>query len=202
MERPLRSEHLEALLLRLSSDREQAGRRYEEIRRGLITMFGYRGCVRPDELTDVTLDRAARRLFEMGSAFEGDPTRFIYGVAWNVARESFKRAPPLPLPDSWELPEKTAHRSEDGERRDACLDRCLETLEGVERGLVLSYYEQEKSAKIRHRSELAGQHGLSPNALRLRIHRITGRLRQCVFDCVANPQAPAPTRWSSERAAG
>src|SRR5262245_63354455 len=101
MERPLRSEQLEALLLRLSPDREQAGQRYEQLRRGLITVFGYRGCASPDELADETLDRASRRLLELGSAFEGsDPTRFVYGVAWNVARESFKRSPLLPLPDA------------------------------------------------------------------------------------------------------
>jgi len=188
MERPLRSEQLEALLLRLSPDREQAGQRYEQLRRGLITVFGYRGCATPDELADETLDRASRRLLELGSAFEGsDPTRFVYGVAWNVARESFKRSPLLPLPDAWELPERTATRSEASVARDACLDRCLETLDVSERSLVLSYYEQEKGAKIRHRSALAGQHGLSPNALRLRIHRITSRLRECVFACVDDP---------------
>jgi len=48
MGRPLRSEQLEALLQRLGPDREQAGLRYEQLRRGLITVFGYRNCEHPD----------------------------------------------------------------------------------------------------------------------------------------------------------
>ncbi|MFI4943207.1 MAG: hypothetical protein ACHP85_08085 [Burkholderiales bacterium] len=199
MGRPLRSEQLEALLQRLGPDREQAGVRYEQLRRSLITVFGYRGCSGPDELADETLDRAGRRLLEMGTAFEGnDPTRFVFGVAANVARESYKRRPTLPLPETWEVPDRPAVGLEDDELRERCLDQCLERLEDSERSLVLGYYEGEKSAKIRHRSTLASEQGVSPNALRLRIHRITTRLRECVFECVG--KAPLP-RWSAGRAA-
>ena len=199
MGRTLRSEQLEALLLRLGPDREQAGLRYEQLRRSLITVFGYRNCEHPDELADATLDRAARRLLEMGTAFQGsDPTRFVFGVAWNVARESFKRRPALPLPETWELPDKPAVGIGDDAQRERCLDQCLERLEDSERSLVLEYYEGEKSAKIRNRSTLAGERGMSSNALRLRIHRITVRLRECVFECVGNASQP---RWSSGRSA-
>ena len=185
MGRTLRSEQLEALLQRLGPDREQAGLRYEQLRRSLITVFGYRRCAGSEELADETLDRAARRLLEMGTDFRGsDPTPFVFGVAWNVARESFKRRTPVPFPDGWEVPDAGATDLEDAEVRERCLERCLGMLADAERSLALDYYREEKSAKIRHRSALARELGLSRNALRIKIYRITQGLRDCVFRCV------------------
>jgi DNA-directed RNA polymerase specialized sigma24 family protein len=70
------------------------------------------------------------------------------------------------------------------ERERACLDRCLDRLASAERRIVLGYFEGERGARIRKRSELARELGVSLNALRLRIHRVTGRLRECVVRCV------------------
>jgi hypothetical protein len=191
MSEPLRREQFEALLQRLAPDRQLAGKRYEQLRRRLLSLFEYRGCAHAEELADETLDRAARRLQEMGDDFVGsDPSRFVYGVAWNVARESFRRPRTIPLPDRWEgrrpapFPE-----DEDGERERACLDRCLALFGSDERSLVLGYFEGEKGARIARRSTLARELGISPNALRLKIHRLTGRLRDCVIQCV-NERGP------------
>jgi DNA-directed RNA polymerase specialized sigma24 family protein len=179
----LRSEQFEALLQRLGPDRDFAGTRYEQLRRRLVTVFEYRRCSHPEELADQTLDRAARRLQEIGSDFVGsDPTRFVFGVAWNVARESFRHPSALPLPEKWEGVDPGG-RGDDEDRERACLDRCLERLSAPERDLVLGYHQGEKSARIRRRSELARELELSPNALRLRIHRITSSLRECIVDC-------------------
>jgi DNA-directed RNA polymerase specialized sigma24 family protein len=189
MEHPLRPEHWEALLRRLGPDREVAGARYEALRRRLVHVFAYRGCDHPEELADETLDRSGRKLQEMGSGFVGeDPSRFVFGVAWNVARESFRRPSTVPLPDAWERPGPPAPEAEEDEAEleKACLDRCLGGLSSADRCLVLGYHEEEKSARIRRRSALARELGLSPNGLRLRIHRITGRLRDCVVRCVAS----------------
>jgi DNA-directed RNA polymerase specialized sigma24 family protein len=187
MSEPLRREHFEALLQRLAPDRELAGMRYEQLRSRLLSLFQYRGCAHVEELADEALDRAARRLQEMGDDFVGtDPARFVYGVAWNVARESFRRRPTIPLPDGWEGREASALPGEvDLERERACLDRCLELFGPAERSLLLGYFEGEKSARIERRSTLAQELGISPNALRLKIHRLTGRLRECVVRCVS-----------------
>jgi len=179
----LRSEQFEALLQRLGPDREFAGTRYQELRRRLVTVFEYRRCSQPEELADQTLDRAARKLLEMGSEFVGsDPARFVFGVAWNVARESFRRPSTLPLPERWEAVSPVASEADD-ERERACLDRCLEELAAPDRDLILGYHQGEKSARIRRRSELARERGQSPNALRLKVHRITGGLRECIVHC-------------------
>lgn len=130
MSEPLSPEQFDTLLQRLGPDRELAGTRYEQLRRRLVSLFHYRGCPHPEELADETLDRAARRLEEMGTEFVGsDPARFVYGVAWNVARESFRRRSTVPLPERWEGPGPTEPPgAEDEERERACLDRCLDRL--------------------------------------------------------------------------
>ena len=185
MAAPLRSEQFEALLQQLGPDRDLAGTRYEQLRRRLLSVFEYRRCPHPEELADQTLDRVARRIQEMGSEFEGsDPARYVFGVAWNVARESYRYRPTVPLPESWEKPLPATPTVEDDEREHDCLDRCLGELAPPERRLLLGYHQGDKSAKIRRRSELASEHGLSPNALRLKIHRLTGRLRECVTQCL------------------
>jgi DNA-directed RNA polymerase specialized sigma24 family protein len=184
MSAPLRSEQFEALLQHLGQDRDFAGTRYEQLRRRLVVVFEYRRCHHPEELADETLDRVARKLQEMGSEFEGtDPARFVFGVAWNIARESYRRRPTVPLPERWEETASTTPTTEDDEPERACLDRCLEELASPERDLVLGYHQGERSARIRRRSVLAAELGLSPNALRLKIHRLTALLRGCVIQC-------------------
>jgi DNA-directed RNA polymerase specialized sigma24 family protein len=185
MSEPLRSEQFDALLHRLGPDREAAGSRYEQLRRRLVVLFGYRRCPNPEDLADETLDRAARRLEQLGDDFVGsDPACYVYGVAWNVARESFRRISTVPLPDRWER-SGAPPDGDEVELRAKCLERCLDRLTPGERKLILGYHEGERSSRIRRRSELAAELEMSPNALRLRIHRLTARLRECVVDCMA-----------------
>jgi hypothetical protein len=185
MSESLRSEQFEALLQQLGPNREEAAACYEQLRRRLMTVFEYRRCYPAEELADETLDRVARKVQEMGSRFDGsDPARYVFGVAWNVARESFRRLAPIPLPDAWDGPSLTSSGGDDDQLEHTCLDRCLERLAASERDLLLSYHQGERGALIRHRSKLAGEQGLSPNALRLKIHRLTGRLRECIARCL------------------
>jgi DNA-directed RNA polymerase specialized sigma24 family protein len=189
MPESLRSEAFEALLRQLGPDRELAGARYEQLRRRLTAVFEYRHCRDAAELADETLDRAARKIEQMDGRFEGDdPARFVFGVAWNVARESFRRPSPAALPDRWDTLLAAAATTDDPEREHECLDRCLQRLDAAERDLVLEYHQGERSARIRRRSEIAGEQGLSPNALRIRIHRLTARLRECVARCLGGPE--------------
>ncbi len=184
MSEPLRPEQFETLLQRLGPDREAAATRYEQLRRRLIAVFEYRRCHHAEELADETLDRVARKLQELRDEFTGsDPSRYVFGVAWNVARESYRRPATLPLPETWERPASAA-KEEDDELENACLDRCLEKLDAGDKRLALEYHEGQGGAKVRLRSELARQLGLSQNALRLKIHRVTARLRECVLQCV------------------
>jgi DNA-directed RNA polymerase specialized sigma24 family protein len=186
MPEPIGGEPFEGLLLRLAPDRESAGLRYEELRRRLVAVFEYRRCPHPEELADETLDRAARRLAQLGDDFVGsDPARFVFGVAWNVARESYRRPVAVALPEGWDdRVASTTPSDEAADLDEACLEACLGRLSAADRDLVLGYHTGERSDRIRGRSDIARDLGLSPNALRLKVHRLTARLRECVIGCV------------------
>ena len=187
MTHALNPEQFEVLLRQLGPDRDLAGARYEQLRRRLITILTYRGCTHPEEVADETMDRVARRLSEVPPGTEiGDPTRFVFGVAWNVAREWIRRQRTVPLPDGWDPadPDQAEVLAPASDLGHGCLDRCLRCLPRQDKEVVLTYYQEEGLAKIRHRAMVARQLKVSQNALRLKIHRITLRLRECVFHCV------------------
>lgn len=176
--RALTQGEFDALLDWLDPEREQAGRRYEEIRRRLIKIFACRGCHEPEDLADETINRVAGKVGEVAKTYEGDPALYFYGVANKVHLESLrKKASHLPPPP--------ASQSDELEREHDCLDRCMSHLPPENRALVLQYYQEEKGAKIQHRQALAEQLGIALNALRIRAHRIRTTLRQCVQNCIA-----------------
>jgi hypothetical protein len=60
----------------------------------------------------------------------------------------------------------------------------LVTLDATSRALVLDYYQDDRRDKINHRKELADQHGIALQTLRMRVHRIRSILQHCVFECL------------------
>jgi DNA-directed RNA polymerase specialized sigma24 family protein len=186
----LRAEEFEALLRQLGPDRDWAGARYEQLRQRLVMVFTYRGCPNAEELADETMDRVAHRLAERPGEFEGgDPTKFILGVAWNVAHESFRRRRAVALPEDWDPVDPQDPAEEDGSAdRQECLEGCLVRLPVKHQELLLQYYAEDKRARIMGRSSLARQLAMTPNALRLKIHRMTIALRTCAFACMKAKQ--------------
>lgn len=175
----LTPEAFQKLLTFLSPDLEEAGRRYEEIRRRLITIFTCRGSSRPEELADETIDRVAKKVEEIGKTYVGNPSLYFYGVARKVFLESVRKKPhPLPLPEETPALEK--------ELENECLEQCMQQLIPRNRELILEYYRCDRSAKIRYRKELAEKMDVALNALRIRAHRIRSNLQKCVFHCLEN----------------
>lgn len=181
----LTGESFDLLLAWLDSDRELAGEKYEQIRRGLIKIFVCRGCRDAEDLADETINRVSSRLNEIEPNFIGkfeEKVRYFYGVAKKVQLESqrTKPSPPPPLPqqDTIEI-----------EREYDCLEKCMQQLPPGNRELVLNYYHEEKRAKIDHRRKLAEQLGIAVNALRIRAHRIRHALEECVRNCVSEATA-------------
>lgn len=174
----LTQESFTALLAWLHPDPNEAGKKYEDIRRRLIKIFGCRGCCEPEDLADESINRVIIRLKDIADSFTGDPALYFYGVANKVHQEYVRRRPvPVPpLPDA---------EPDDLERDYACLEKCLDTLTPANRELMIEYYREEKRAKIEHRKQLADQLGLALNALRIRAHRIRTVLQQCVQKCLA-----------------
>lgn len=176
----------------LDADREQAGRRYESIRRGLIAIFNFRGCSGAEDLADETINRAIRQLPSIESSYEGDPAKYIQGIARFVALEYFNRQakkeagpPPEDIPD----PSQTVALDEEDEREELsrCLRHCLKKLKPEKRKMFILYYREGNRLNREHRKALAEQLGCSINALRIQMHRLNEELRQCITDCRGQP---------------
>jgi RNA polymerase sigma factor (sigma-70 family) len=178
----LTQESFDALLAWLDPQRDQAGRKYEEIRLRLIKIFTCRGCCEPEDLADETINRVIKKLIEIESSYSGDPSRYFYGVANKVHLEYLRRRPAQPPPPGLE-------DTEGVEREYECLERCIRKLTPDNRQLVLQYYQDEKRAKIDHRRQLADQLGIALNALRIRAHRIRASLQECVQTCLKEAAA-------------
>jgi DNA-directed RNA polymerase specialized sigma24 family protein len=172
----LTQESFDALLNWLDPRRDEAGVKYENIRLRLIKIFTCRGCLEPEDLADETINRVSKKLPDIQGSYEGDPTRYFYGVANKVHMEYVRRKPP-PVPPVTE-------NSEEIEKEYECLEKCMERLKPEHRGLVQDYYHDEKRTRIDHRKKLADQLGIALNALRIRAHRIRLSLYECVQDCV------------------
>jgi len=172
----------DSLLAWLDPDREEAGRKYEFIRRRLIKIFTCRGRPDAEELADETINRVILKAPDVVKEYAGDPALYFYGVAQKILLESLRKRPPLFVPPP------TA-RTEEIEQEHECLERCLERLPPGNCELVLEYYRNDKRAKINHRKELAERLGIAPNALRIRAHRIRALLQQCVQTCLEREPA-------------
>jgi DNA-directed RNA polymerase specialized sigma24 family protein len=165
-------------LVWLHPDRDEAAKKYEEIRRRLIKMFESRGCTEAEDLADETFDRVVRKVPEIAETYVGDPALYCYGVGRKVRLERCHRPrPPVPPPVP---PSDDPHKKE---LRDACLEECMKELPPDDRRLALLYYTGDGRAKIERRQKLAEELGGS-NALRIRMYRIRTMLHVCISRCL------------------
>ena len=180
----LTQEAFDGLLASLGPDRDSAADRYLEIRRNLVRLFEWRGCFTPEEYADETLNRCARKIGE------GDEIRdlgtYSIGVArmlWReMGRERAREARPLAqTPEPHVVPPETGGELE---ARAECLRGCLAQLSPENRDLILSYYQGDRSEKIRKRKGLTQLFGLPAGTLRMRALRIRQALQLCTENCL------------------
>ncbi|HKQ08060.1 MAG TPA: hypothetical protein VJ464_23240 [Blastocatellia bacterium] len=188
-------ESFDTLLAFLNPDRDLAADEYERIRKKLVAFFECRGCHFPEDLTDVTINRVAKRISEGVEIHTTKPSAYFFGVAYKVLQESWSdpSVKSLSLDDSSSQIRLIEKLTASGEaeapppapdREMECLEQCLEQISSANRKLIIQYYQNVGGAKIRHRKQLAGQLGISGNALRIQALRIRKRLEQCVTDCL------------------
>jgi DNA-directed RNA polymerase specialized sigma24 family protein len=181
----LTPEGFEALLAQLDPDRERAGQRYETIRRKLVRLFEWRGCTAPEDLTDETFNRVARRMAEGIELRSNDPYGYFCGVAHLVYKEVLRRSQrehrALESGD-WPPPGCCSDLEEPPDRRLECLRHCLGLLPRGKRDLVLRYHQSQ--GKIDNRQALARELDIPLNALRIRVHRLRRKLEDCVAQCL------------------
>ena len=166
----------------LSPDRDEAARKYEEIRKKIVRFFVQKGWPDPDTLFDITVDRVVK-IVDRGDVYS-TPLALFIGVATNIDLEERKKPVAGPIGDKdFPAPEPdrdiTLH-----ERRLVCMEQCMNQLPENDRDLTIQYHDGKGRARINARKLLAGEHGGS-NSLRIKVFRIGARLRTCIDDCLA-----------------
>jgi RNA polymerase sigma factor (sigma-70 family) len=181
-ENAITQEDFEVLLSWLDRNRDDAGQKYEKIRRRLIRIFIGRGCFEAEELADETINRVTQKVPTLTGSYVGDPVPYFYSVAnkihleWLRKQKKLNRLQSLP-PDNHAEPESEAEYE--------CLEACLKTLPASQQQLIVEYYGKEKSAKIENRRTLAEKLEISVSALQVKAFRIRVRLKECVQNCIA-----------------
>ena len=169
----------EALLKWLGPTRDEGAHKYEVVRTRLIRIFMKKGCTDPEELADTTINLVMSKLPTILPTYVGDPAHYFCGVARNVYFD-YRRRKEITVEATATTPAFDLILDKARE----CLRLCLSELPDDQRELVLDYYVDEKTARIRSRQQLALELGLSVNALRIRAHRIRAGLEKCVTECI------------------
>lgn len=184
-DRAILPQSLDEILDWLNPDPEEAANIYVQLRHDLTKIFAWNRCSDPDGLTDEVFDRVGRKVNDVRPNYEGDPRLFFYGVARNLLKESPKKIKKQVSLEGTDLPaSEMAVADESARMREECLHTCLQELSAEKRELVLAYYAKEKQAKIDHRTEMARELGISVETLRVRVHRIRGKLEKCIERCL------------------
>jgi DNA-directed RNA polymerase specialized sigma24 family protein len=175
--RGLTQEGFDRLLRVLDDDREQAGERYEQLRRRLLLFFRARGVPQPEDRADDTLTVAAARM-DKGEVVE-NVEAYTLGIARLIALEGY-RADAQEREALRESALVTTAPADAPEERHQLFERCLAQLPGDQRDLILAYYGGPDGDRIAHRRRLAEQHAIPVNALRIRAHRIRQQLERAL----------------------
>jgi RNA polymerase sigma factor (sigma-70 family) len=181
----LTQDAFDRLLAALSANRDEAGEKYLLLRNNLVNFFEIRNVPRAEDSADEVLNRLARKL-ESGEALE-NPKTYALGIARMVALEA-RRIPEQTADE--ELPEIAAAPFNDDdeatqkESKLKCLEKCLGELSPENRGIIVGYYQGEKSGKIENRRKLADRLGIPQTALRNRAVRLRDKLEVCITDCL------------------
>lgn len=170
-------------LAQLDSDRQQAGMKYEALRRKLVKFFQWRGCTFPEDLADDTINRVARNL-EVGESIQ-HLAAYCVATARHVFLESLRTRRQEEALHAVTYPSSTPP---DEDPRQECLERCLRELSPENFQLIVQYYQGGEQTQIEARRNLATRLGIPPNALRIRAHRIRVRLQGCVENCMRRIQ--------------
>ena len=186
MERELTAQAFIRLLKRLGEDEEEAGKKYEDLRRTLMRYFEWRGAPFPEEHTDETFNRLARKL-DSGVDIR-DISDYSYEVARLVSLEALKkghtRNEQLDEVEHETVAPNTSEEMAEKEDRLTCLDDCLNALQSESRDLIMEYYLDEARGRIDRRKDLAARLGLRRDALSNRAQRLRDKLEQCVTRCL------------------
>ena len=134
----------------------------------LVFFFQHRGCSDPDDLTGEVFKRAYVKVTEGADTYAG-MNAYCFGIAQFLLKEQWRRQPTTELPDEIPVPVSHAPNHLFRMEQTILLDQVLDRLGEDERTLLIRYFHED-------RADLAAELGISPNSLRIRIHRILNKL--------------------------
>ncbi|MEO7658854.1 MAG: hypothetical protein ABIV48_04505 [Pyrinomonadaceae bacterium] len=173
-----------ALLLLFSEVPEEAGKKYEQIRNGLIRFFEFRGCHDAQTLADETINRVATKIDSFDAARNIKLTAFFYGFASNVLseyRRDSRREVPL---EEGRYEDRGEYVSDDvDDVLSDCLSVCMAKLDLEDKDLITQYFSCDGRERIELRRRICEKLGCSPAALHTRIFRIKEKLKACIEQC-------------------
>jgi len=180
----------------LDADPLFANQKLEKIQQMLLSKFGSRWYLSTEDVEDLvqeTLKRVMQNVATNPGLGDIRSEPYIHGVANNVLRERIdqgrKRSErEITLPDNGQLadpdenPEERILAGIEREQLLPCLDKCLaKKLSLRERRLIKLCYGRGSH----YTKGLSLLFGVSPNALRVRLHRlIRDKLRPCMEKCL------------------
>ena len=179
-------QEFESLLNWLSDDREVAGEKYEQVRRGLIRFFRFKGCGNAEDLADETISRVAARINSLDVYKDTKVITYFYGFAANILFE-YKRAVNREIAhdDSLLLASQIQPDSEnDFDCRTACLRDCLNMLSAEDRRIFIEYYSDTTTKKMETRRKIAQRLNCEVKTLHVRVFRLRSSLKVCINKCV------------------
>ena len=172
------SEKFAKFLAWLSADEAQAAIEYERLRFRLHNFFAQRQCRFPEELADETINRVIVRIDQ---EFIDKRIPYCYGVAKIIWRETQRKEKQMVEIEEAQL---SAAPTEEKEVMQDCLDKCLQQLPEADRRLLLTYFSQDKAAKIELHRQLADEQQMSLANLRMRVLRLKQKLKICLQICL------------------
>lgn len=187
----LSEQEFEELLNWFSANREEAGEVYERIRRGLIRYFRFKGCSDSASLADETINRVSSRLKTLEISLKTNNISIFQGFAFNVYREYLKENSKFKFYKLFDIAGDINEDEENvedvvTENRFECLEKCLDELKEKHRNLILRYFSEQGSKKIKVRKKMTEDLNCNAQSLYARVHRIKEQLEICIENCMKN----------------
>ncbi|HEX8147674.1 MAG TPA: FHA domain-containing protein [Pyrinomonadaceae bacterium] len=176
---------LELFLLKSRSD-GTAEAKLEDVRRRLLRFSEARGLRHAEDWVQETLLRVALNVRKVAERWneEDDPAKYFNAVWANVRKEAAREAARAKVPPALtyevEISTDAEYREEAGRE---CREKCVGELPPGDLSLVVRYVSRGKGRESAE--EIAGEFGVTVNALRQRVNRIRReRLDPCVDKCL------------------
>jgi hypothetical protein len=175
----MQGEEFTRFLKHLSTDPDEAGRRYVLLRQNLVAYFSRHRISDPDAVADETLDRAAMKIAEGAVVPEIKP--YCLGIARYIVKERLRKDDRDNTANREYVQELSNQSSEQVEWIYRVLLPCFQQLDDDDQKLLIEYCQvMHGRERAEHRRKLAEKRGTTLLGLRMRVTRIRTRLAECV----------------------